>query len=179
MALHVGQGYEGACMALDPSGLYLVTVCTARDKSGSTLCLWEAATGNMIDCVRHLPTIASVAFTCDNQGIVAGCHGGALLLLHLPPQLTRDAVFVLLGAAPSPFLDSRSPSAQSTSTPSDASDTTSDAPLRRPQAASGMERHERLSTVPDLLARVLPATSGTSLLNVWSDKAIWLPDLPP
>ena len=79
------QGYVGACLALDPSGLYLATICTARDLSASTLCLWEAGTGQLVDCVRHLPAIRSVAFTSDNRGIVAGCHGGALLQ-HLHPR---------------------------------------------------------------------------------------------
>jgi len=71
-------GYEGSCLALDPSGLYLVTVCTARHLSASSLFLWEAATGEMVDCVRHLPAIRTVCFTCDNRGIIAGCHGGTV-----------------------------------------------------------------------------------------------------
>jgi hypothetical protein len=83
--LEADQGYRGTCLALDPSGLYLVTVCTAPDLSASTLCLWEAGTG-------------------DNQGIVAGCHDGALVLLHLPLELTRDAAYVLLGGPSSSFL---------------------------------------------------------------------------
>ena len=58
----------------------------------------------MVDCVRHLPAICSVCFTFDNQGIVAGCHDGALVLLHLPLELTRDAAYVLLGGPSSSFL---------------------------------------------------------------------------
>lgn len=102
--LEADQGYRGTCLALDPSGLYLVTVCTAPDLSASTLCLWEAGTGDMVDCVRHLPAVCSVSFTGDNQGIVAGCHDGALVLLHLPLELTRDAAYVLLGGPSSSFL---------------------------------------------------------------------------
>ena len=81
-SMEADKGYAGTCLALDPSGLYLVTVCTARDLSASSLFLWEAATGDMIDCVRHLPAIRSVCFTCDNRGIVAGCYGGCVCVQY-------------------------------------------------------------------------------------------------
>lgn len=79
-SVEADKGYVGSCLALDPSGLYLVTACTARDLSASSLFLWEAATGEMIDCVRHLPSIRCVCFTCDSRGIVAGCHGGQRMI---------------------------------------------------------------------------------------------------
>jgi hypothetical protein len=91
------QGYTGTCIALDPSGLYLVTACTAPNRSASTLCLWEAATGELVDCVRHLPPIRTLCFLYNGRGIVAGCYGGPVVFLKLPLELTRDSSYVLLG----------------------------------------------------------------------------------
>ena len=170
--LEADLSYVGTCLALDPSGLYLATVCTDHEGSVSTLSLWEAGTGELIDSVQHLPVICTVCFTSDNEGIIAGCSDGALVMLHLPRELTRDTSFALLGGphvACHALLETLAASIG----------TNGDKKARPPPAASGTERHELCASVPDPVARVLPGTSGKAVQNLWSDKPIWLPALPP
>jgi len=101
--------------------------------------------------VRHLPAVDACCFTHDAFGLVAACAGGAMLRLHLPAALHRDARFVLLGGPRAgPGLD---------------------------EPASGYERVARLQARPDVAARALAGTAGAAVAHVWADKPLLLPDL--
>lgn len=168
-----GGGIKGVCIATDNSGLFMATVIAAVDTQTATLCIWEAATGEFVDCIRHLPMITCMAFTQDNMGIVAGCEGGGVLHFGLSPELSRDARLVMLGGPVEVADDAGEDDEASGVTPGGLYTR-----RKRGEAASGYERYERMSMVPDVVMRAISGTSARSVHALWADKPVQLPALP-
>ncbi|MBD2016672.1 WD40 repeat domain-containing protein [Microcoleus sp. FACHB-53] len=79
-SLHFSSYSPSRAFAISPSGQILAT-----DNESNSITLWNLQTGKLIDTLRgHPNTVASLAFSADNQILVSGGREGLVKIWRIP-----------------------------------------------------------------------------------------------